>query len=141
MSFIFGHSLSRISRISASKRFIRDFVPEVSITSVSIRQLQIFLVKIALVLGVQIHDSVSFQRLIFPKPDENGKVKGWRAEFSPSGHVLSDFVFDALIGADGKRNTIPGFPKREMRGKLAIGITANFVNQRTLDEEKVPEIR
>lgn len=34
-----------------------------------------------------------------------------------------------------------GFPKRELRGKLAIGITANFVNQRTLAEEKVQEIR
>ncbi|EJD74298.1 LIM domain-containing protein [Loa loa] len=67
-------------------------------------------------------------------------VEGWRAEFYPPRHILSDFVFDALIGADGKRNTVPGFPKRELRGKLAIGITANFVNQRTPAEEKVQEI-
>ncbi|KAL3994569.1 hypothetical protein ACH3XW_22245 [Acanthocheilonema viteae] len=122
---------------------IKIFYPKFcrgSIDHISIRQLQIFLVKIALVLGVQIHDSVSFQRLIFPKPNENGIVEGWRAEFCPPKHILSDFVFDALIGADGKRNTVPGFPKRELRGKLAIGITANFVNQRTLAEEKVQEI-
>ncbi|VDN01861.1 unnamed protein product [Thelazia callipaeda] len=122
---------------------IKIFYPKFcrgSIDHISIRQLQIFLVKIALVLGVQIHDSVAFQRLIFPQPDQYGKVSGWRAEFDPPGHILSEFVFDALIGADGKRNTVPGFPKREMRGKLAIGITANFVNQRTLAEEKVQEI-
>lgn len=29
---------------------------------------------------------------------------------------------------------------REMRGKLAIGITANFVNRRTVEEAQVPEI-
>lgn len=29
---------------------------------------------------------------------------------------------------------------REMRGKLAIGITANFVNGRTVEETQVPEI-
>ncbi|VIO94319.1 Uncharacterized protein BM_BM10060 [Brugia malayi] len=122
---------------------IKIFYPKFcrgSIDHISIRQLQIFLVKIALVLGVQIHDSITFQRLIFPKCNENGIVEGWRAEFYPPRHILSDFVFDALIGADGKRNTVPGFPKRELRGKLAIGITANFVNQRTLAEEKVQEI-
>ncbi|KAM3719156.1 [F-actin]-monooxygenase MICAL2 [Dirofilaria immitis] len=122
---------------------IKIFYPKFcrgSIDHISIRQLQIFLVKIALVLGVQIHNSITFHRLIFPKLNENGIVEGWRAEFDPPRHILSDFVFDALIGADGKRNTVPGFPKRELRGKLAIGITANFVNQRTLAEEKVQEI-
>uniref|UniRef100_A0A0M3IV95 FAD_binding_3 domain-containing protein n=1 Tax=Ascaris lumbricoides TaxID=6252 RepID=A0A0M3IV95_ASCLU len=105
-----------------------------------IRQLQCVLLKVALVLGVKIHDSVTFQGLVFPEPDKDGKVLGWRASFEPEGHILSEFVFDALIGADGKRNTVPGFPKREMRGKLAIGITANFVNRRTPQEEKVQEI-
>lgn len=34
----------------------------------------------------------------------------------------------------------PGFTVREMRGKLAIGITVNFVNRRTVEETQVPEI-
>lgn len=33
-----------------------------------------------------------------------------------------------------------GFTVREMRGKLAIGITVNFVNRRTVEETQVPEI-
>lgn len=36
-------------------------------------------------------------------------VSGWRASFDPHGHILSEYEFDALIGADGKRNTIPGW--------------------------------
>lgn len=34
-----------------------------------------------------------------------------------------------------------GFPREEMRGKLAIGITANFINKKSYEEERVPEIR
>lgn len=33
-----------------------------------------------------------------------------------------------------------GFKRKELRGKLAIGITANFVNHRTAAEAQVPEI-
>ena len=65
---------------------------------------------------------------------------GWRAEFMPTDHYLCNYEFDCVIAADGKRNSLPGFPRREMRGKLAIGITANFVNNRTHAEERVNEI-
>lgn len=33
---------------------------------------------------------------------------GWRAIFSPSDHPVSQYEFDVLIGADGKRNTLEG---------------------------------
>ena len=33
-----------------------------------------------------------------------------------------------------------GFARNEFRGKLAIGITANFINRQTQEENKVPEI-
>lgn len=33
---------------------------------------------------------------------------GYRALLDPSDHILSTFEFDVLIGADGKRNTVPG---------------------------------
>lgn len=45
-----------------------------------------------------------------------------------------------LIGADGKRNTLEGFKRKEFRGKLAIAITANFINKRTEAEARVEEI-
>lgn len=33
---------------------------------------------------------------------------GWRANFSPENHPVSQYEFDVLIGADGKRNTLEG---------------------------------
>lgn len=33
---------------------------------------------------------------------------GWRAEFLPGDHPLSEFEFDVIIGADGRRNTLEG---------------------------------
>jgi hypothetical protein len=95
---------------------------------------------------------------------------GWRAEVSPADHPVSQYEFDVLIGADGKRNTlegkyntlsvcssiqyiivsakmkvnvyviISGFGRKEFRGKLAIAITANFLNRRSEAEARVEEI-
>ena len=45
-----------------------------------------------------------------------------------------------LVGADGKRNSIPGFQRKEFRAKLAIGITANFKNKNSDEEAKIEEI-
>lgn len=59
---------------------------------------------------------------------------------TPSDHPVSQFEFDVLIGADGKRNTLEGFRRKEFRGKLAIAITANFINRRTEAEARVEEI-
>ncbi|GMS84530.1 hypothetical protein PENTCL1PPCAC_6705, partial [Pristionchus entomophagus] len=111
-----------------------------SIEHISIRQLQCILLKVALLFGVQVYDSVSFKQLVLPIEETHGQGSGYRALLEPSDHILSTYEFDVLIGADGKRNTVPGFPREEMRGKLAIGITANFINKKSYEEERVPEI-
>jgi hypothetical protein len=54
---------------------------------------------------------------------------------------LHGFQFDVILGADGRRNTLSDhFPRKEFRGRLAIAITANFVNTHTLTEAQIPEI-
>ncbi|XP_036148722.1 F-actin-monooxygenase Mical isoform X2 [Monomorium pharaonis] len=122
-----------------AKKFFGKFCAG-SIDHISIRQLQCILLKVALILGVEFHESVSFDSLIQP-PDnqEDGKI-GWRAKTSPADHPVSQYEFDVLIGADGKRNTLEGFKRKEFRGKLAIAITANFINKRTEAEARVEEI-
>lgn len=65
---------------------------------------------------------------------------GWKALVTPADHPVSQYEFDVLIGADGKRNTLEGFKRKEFRGKLAIAITANFINRRTEAEARVQEI-
>ena len=50
---------------------------------------------------------------------------------------MAQYEFDVLIGADGKRNTLHGFKRKEFRGKLAMAITANFINRHTEQEASV----
>ncbi|XP_051979020.1 F-actin-monooxygenase mical2b-like isoform X6 [Xyrauchen texanus] len=111
-----------------------------SIDHISIRQLQLMLLKIALIVGVEVHVNVEFVKLLEPPEDQGSNGPGWTAEIRPSDHPVSDYEFDVIIGADGRRSTLDGFKRKEFRGKLAIAITANFVNRNTTAEAKVEEI-
>ncbi|NXH72688.1 MICA2 monooxygenase, partial [Hydrobates tethys] len=111
-----------------------------SIDHISIRQLQLILFKVALILGVEIHVNLEFVKVLEPPEDQENQKIGWRAEFLPVDHPLSEYEFDVIIGADGRRNTLEGFRRKEFRGKLAIAITANFINRNTTAEAKVEEI-
>ena len=33
---------------------------------------------------------------------------GWRAKLDPKDHPVSEYEFDVIVGADGKRNTLHG---------------------------------
>uniref|UniRef100_A0A1Y1MKJ1 F-actin monooxygenase n=2 Tax=Photinus pyralis TaxID=7054 RepID=A0A1Y1MKJ1_PHOPY len=123
-------------RALGAKKFFGKFCAG-AIDHISIRQLQCILLKVALLLGVEVHTEVSFEKLVEPNSSE--KI-GWRAEFKPVEHPVSQYEFDVIVGADGKRNTLQGFKRKEFRGKLAIAITANFINKRTEAEARVEEI-
>ncbi|XP_028150111.1 F-actin-monooxygenase Mical isoform X8 [Diabrotica virgifera virgifera] len=123
-------------RMLGAKKFFGKFCAG-AIDHISIRQLQCILLKVALLLGVEVHTEVSFETLV--EPDANEKI-GWRAQFKPANHPVSQYEFDVIIGADGKRNTLQGFSRKEFRGKLAIAITANFINKKTEAEARVEEI-
>ncbi|XP_042547462.1 F-actin-monooxygenase MICAL2 isoform X1 [Dipodomys spectabilis] len=122
-----------------AKKFYGKFCAG-SIDHISIRQLQLILFKVALMLGVEIHVNVEFVKVLEPPEDQENQKIGWRAEFLPMDHALSEFEFDVIIGADGRRNTLEGFRRKEFRGKLAIAITANFINRNSTAEAKVEEI-
>ncbi|XP_057333718.1 protein-methionine sulfoxide oxidase mical3a isoform X7 [Microplitis mediator] len=126
-------------RALGAKKFFGKFCAG-SIDHISIRQLQCILLKVALILGVEFHEGVSFDALIPPPENQDEGKIGWRAKTTPHDHPVSQYEFDVLIGADGKRNTLEGFKRKEFRGKLAIAITANFINKRTEAEARVEEI-
>ncbi|XP_062318228.1 protein-methionine sulfoxide oxidase mical3a isoform X7 [Osmerus eperlanus] len=111
-----------------------------AIDHISIRQLQLMLLKVALLLGIEIHVNVEFNGLIEPPEDQENERIGWRAEVCPRTHPVNELEFDVIIGADGRRNTLAGFRRKEFRGKLAIAITANFINRNTTAEASVEEI-
>ncbi|XP_072529106.1 protein-methionine sulfoxide oxidase mical3b isoform X11 [Salminus brasiliensis] len=122
-----------------AKKFYGKFCAG-AIDHISIRQLQLMLLKVALLLGVEVHVNVEFRCLREPPENQEKQSIGWRAEVHPTPHPVSELQFDVVIGADGRRNTLPGFHRKEFRGKLAIAITANFINRNTTAEAKVEEI-
>ncbi|XP_060809682.1 F-actin-monooxygenase Mical isoform X1 [Amyelois transitella] len=126
-------------RALGAKKFFGKFCAG-SIDHISIRQLQCILLKVALLLGVEFHEGVSFEELLEPTDTENSETLGWRARVSPPDHPVGLYEFDSLLGADGKRNTLQGFKRKEFRGKLAMAITANFINRHSEQEASVPEI-
>ncbi|XP_053772634.1 F-actin-monooxygenase MICAL3 isoform X9 [Desmodus rotundus] len=122
-----------------AKKFYGKFCAG-SIDHISIRQLQLILLKVALILGIEIHVNVEFQGLVQPPADQDNERIGWRALVHPKTHPVSEYEFEVIIGGDGRRNTLEGFRRKEFRGKLAIAITANFINRNTTAEAKVEEI-
>ncbi|XP_030222811.1 F-actin-monooxygenase mical2b isoform X5 [Gadus morhua] len=127
-------------RALGAKNFYGKFCAG-SLDHISIRQLQLMLIKVCLILGVEIHVNVEFVELLEPREDQSDSDSpGWRVAIRPSDHPVTEIDFDVVIGADGRKNTLDGFSRKEFRGKLAIAITANFVNRNTTAEASVEEI-
>uniref|UniRef100_A0A4W6G0F8 F-actin monooxygenase n=1 Tax=Lates calcarifer TaxID=8187 RepID=A0A4W6G0F8_LATCA len=122
-----------------AKKFYGKFCAG-AIDHISIQQLQLILLKIALIVAVEFHINVEFVKLLEPPEDQENEGLGWRAAIRPADHPVANFEFDVVVGADGRRNTLEGFKRKEFRGKLAIAITANFINRNTTAEAKVEEI-
>ncbi|XP_068588967.1 F-actin-monooxygenase mical1 isoform X1 [Cebidichthys violaceus] len=117
-----------------AKKFYGKFCTG-SLDHISIRQLQLVLLKVSLLLGVEVHTGVEFQSLIEPSGEN-----GWMAKLQPGSHPAATFQFDVFISAGGGRFVPDGFKHKELRGKLAIGITTNFINRHTAAEAHVAEI-
>ncbi|NXP78521.1 MICA1 monooxygenase, partial [Ramphastos sulfuratus] len=125
-------------RMLGAKKFYGRFCTGM-LDHISIRQLQLILLKVALLLGVEVHINVKFSGLV-PPPGKAGGQGGWRAVLQPSSSLLSHYEFDVLISAGGGRFVPEGFKRKETRGKLAIGITTNFINRHSRAEVEVAEI-
>ncbi len=82
------------------------------------------------------YPNVEFLQVLEPDDD-----LGWHASLNPPEHFLNGYEFNVLVGSDGARkNRIPGFDRKELRGKLALAITANFKNYYSREEAAVEEI-
>ena len=106
------------------------------IFSAAIRILQSILLRVCLILGVKVHLGVTFNKLIEP----SNANSSWTVATTPTTSPVTSHHFDMLIGADGKQNSLPGFHSKEFRAKLALAITANYVNSFSKQESSVPEI-
>ncbi|XP_064894509.1 F-actin-monooxygenase MICAL1 isoform X3 [Columba livia] len=125
-------------RVLGAKKFYGRFCTG-TLDHISIRQLQLILLKVALLLGVEVHVNVQFKGLV-PPVGKAGGQGGWRAVLQPGSSPLSNYEFDVLISAGGGKFVPEGFKRKETRGKLAIGITTNFINRHSRAEVEVAEI-
>ncbi|XP_065505369.1 F-actin-monooxygenase MICAL1 isoform X2 [Caloenas nicobarica] len=125
-------------RALGAKKFYGRFCTG-TLDHISIRQLQLILLKVTLLLGVEVHINVQFKGLV-PPVGKAGGQGGWRAVLQPGSSPLSNYEFDVLISAGGGKFVPEGFKRKETRGKLAIGITTNFVNRHSRAEVEVAEI-
>ncbi|KAM9369359.1 F-actin-monooxygenase MICAL1 [Phaethornis superciliosus] len=125
-------------RALGAKKFYGRFCTG-TLDHISIRQLQLILLKVALLLGVEVHINVQFKGLV-PPDGKAGGQGNWRAVLQPSSSPLNHYEFDVLISAGGGKFVPEGFKRKETRGKLAIGITTNFINHHSQAEVEVAEI-
>ena len=89
----------------------------------------------ALLFGVKYYYPVDYKELVEPQDGQ-----GWRVMVDPEDHPISSIDFNVVVGANGRRGSLPGFDRKEFRGKLALAITANFVNNFSQEEAAVEEI-
>uniref|UniRef100_A0A8C2INP2 F-actin monooxygenase n=1 Tax=Cyprinus carpio TaxID=7962 RepID=A0A8C2INP2_CYPCA len=113
-----------------AKKFYGKFCAG-AIDHISIRQLQLMLLKVALLLGIEIHVNVEFK-------DMNDISN--HAAIYLSLHVSICLSVCLSIILMNIYSVSSGFKRKEFRGKLAIAITANFINRNTTAEAKVEEI-
>uniref|UniRef100_A0A8C7QI90 Molecule interacting with CasL protein 1 n=1 Tax=Oncorhynchus mykiss TaxID=8022 RepID=A0A8C7QI90_ONCMY len=100
----------------AAKKFYGKFCTG-ALDHISIRQLQLILLKVSLLLGVEVNTGVEFKG--FVEPSE---------------------ATDCMCFSSICMSFSPGFRWKELRGKLAIGITCNFINHHSAAEAQVAEI-
>uniref|UniRef100_A0A0N5CAT2 FAD_binding_3 domain-containing protein n=1 Tax=Strongyloides papillosus TaxID=174720 RepID=A0A0N5CAT2_STREA len=111
------------------------------INHIAIRKLQMILIKVCLMLGVDFYDGVWFRDIIEPKPSiMRNHIMGFSALVYPEDHPIGGYEYDFIIGADGKRGALKDFTYTSNRLPLAIGITANFINFKTPAEEGVRQV-
>eukprot|EP00095_Tigriopus_kingsejongensis_P000377 snap_masked-scaffold1811_size27320-processed-gene-0.0 protein:Tk00377 transcript:snap_masked-scaffold1811_size27320-processed-gene-0.0-mRNA-1 annotation:"hypothetical protein D910_10638" len=118
----------------AVKKFVGQFCSG-QINHIGIKTLQLYLSKIAMILGVAVFTPLSLDDLVEPHDD-----MGWTAKLSPAGSEVDNFEFDMVVIASGRKVALDGFNRRSLDAKMAIAVTANFKNTRTPEEARVNQI-
>ncbi|KAG7401292.1 hypothetical protein PHYBOEH_002096 [Phytophthora boehmeriae] len=121
-----------------SRIFFPHFCKSKMYFHVSTRQLQVILLKVALLVGVTVHTSTEFQSLVPPSLDGNGNAF-YSVATQPQIPVME---FTAVLGASGtndKLSKAAGINRFVFSRKEALGVVCYFPNLGTSEETKVKE--
>ena len=111
-----------------------------SVNHISIRMLQLILLKLALLLGAAVHRGETFLTILPPAGDQHGWLVVSEMREEDGGVTRHQEEYDVVISATGRKIPVKGFNRKSLEAKMAIAITANFVNNKTSAERKVEEI-
>jgi len=100
--------------------------------------LQIILLKLTLLLGVEVRSGETFKTILEPTESNGWMVVSERMEEGRLVRVENEY--DMVLCATGKKVPLEGFERRCEGRRMAIAITANWENQNGKEEKKVEEI-
>ncbi|EEY61773.1 uncharacterized protein PITG_13712 [Phytophthora infestans T30-4] len=122
-----------------AKVFFPQFGKSNSHFYVSMRQLQVILLKVALLLGVTIYPATDFESIVPPGLEESGGEPFYSVVTQPQ---IPTMEFTAVLGAAGTNDKLAkpaGINRFVYSDKEALGIVCYFPNLGTSDEVKAKE--
>lgn len=122
-----------------AKVFFPQFCHSTAYFHVGTRQLQCILLKIALVLGVTVYSSTSFDSIARPDSPETGRKPFFTVVTKPQ---IPWMEFTSVLGAAGTQDKLSeqaGINRFIFSRKEAIGLVCYFPNLGTTEEKKVTE--
>lgn len=109
---------------------------------IPIKDLQAFLLRVALVLGVTVVPGADFTALRHPLR-EGAKYRVVANVDTGDEVKEEEYECDVLVGADGSNSRVAGkagIVRETSKGAMAIGLTTNFVNTNSEQERLLEEI-
>lgn len=121
-----------------AKVLFKNFCRSKTYFHVSTRQLQIIVLKVALLVGVKVHSATSFESIVAPSSDKSGNPF-YSIKTEPQIPVAE---VTAVLGATGVNDQLAapaGINRFVFSQKESLGIVCYFPNLETLEETKVKE--
>ncbi|KAG7386195.1 hypothetical protein PHYPSEUDO_000516 [Phytophthora pseudosyringae] len=122
-----------------AKVFFPSFCHSTAYFHVGTRQLQVILLKVALLVGVTVYSSTAFESVISPNSEESDNKPFYTVATQPQ---IPWMEFTAVLGASGTNDKLAepaGINRFVFSRKEALGIVCYFQNLGTTEEKKVTE--
>ncbi|KAE9343775.1 hypothetical protein PR003_g8799 [Phytophthora rubi] len=122
-----------------AKVFFPSFCHSTAYFHVGTRQLQLILLKVALLVGVTVYSSTAFESVISPNSEESDNKPFYTVATQPQ---IPWMEFTAVLGASGTNDKLAepaGINRFVFSRKEALGIVCYFQNLGTTEEKKVTE--
>ncbi|OWZ04173.1 hypothetical protein PHMEG_00023967 [Phytophthora megakarya] len=122
-----------------AKVLFKNFCKSKTYFHVSTRQLQVLLLKVALLVGVKVYSATGFESIVHPQLEVNGGNPFYSIKTEPQIPVAE---FTAVLGATGTNNQLAdpaGINRFVFCRNESLGIVCYFPNLETPEEMKTKE--